>query len=170
MPPQHQLSLLSLILFLAISATHNINYLYSLSHFFLQFRQHHCRNSLSFLIFQITLNSTNITNKLNFLQYSAKRLSFVSCNQLLLKIWVNMYFYSNLFFLLPKQNIQNKGKQDQNVFMKCFSISNFIMAQEPSPLSCRIFYVNWILKWIIMKIKRSHCFGETEICEQNEFW
>ena len=55
-----------------------------------------------------------------------------------------MYFYSN-FMSLPaktKQNIQNKGKQDQKVFMKCFSISNFIMGQEPSPLSWRIFNVN----------------------------
>ena len=55
------------------SLLHHITYLYSLSlsYFLLQFRQHHCRNSLSF---QITLNSTYITNKLNFLQYLAKRL------------------------------------------------------------------------------------------------
>ena len=42
---------ISLPKFNFFSLLHHITYLYSLSLFFLQFRQHRCRNSLSFLIF-----------------------------------------------------------------------------------------------------------------------
>ena len=43
-----------------------------------------------------------------------------------------------------KQNIKNKEKQDQKVFMKYFSIWNFITEQEPIPLSWWIFYDYYI--------------------------
>ena len=46
-----------------------------LSHpFLLEFQQRGCQNLLLSSISQITLNSTHITNKLNFLQYLAKKL------------------------------------------------------------------------------------------------
>ena len=49
-----------------------------LSYFLLEFRQRCYRNLLLSSSSQITSNCTHITNKLNFLQYSAKRLEFRS--------------------------------------------------------------------------------------------
>ena len=46
-----RISVISLPKFNFFSLLHHITYLYFLSYFFLQFWQHHCRNSLSFLIF-----------------------------------------------------------------------------------------------------------------------
>ena len=65
---------ISLPKFLFLSPTSITSFLSPLSYFFLEFRQWCCRNSLLFSFWQISLNSTHITNKLHFLQYSAKRL------------------------------------------------------------------------------------------------
>ena len=60
--------------------------------FFSEFRQWCCRNSLLSSISQISLNSIHITNKLGFLQYSAKRL-VLFC--------LVLFFYS--FFILLRE-------------------------------------------------------------------
>ena len=65
---------ISLPKFLFLSPKSITSFLSPLSYFFLEFRQWYCRNSLLFSFWQISLNSTHITNKLHFLQYSAKRL------------------------------------------------------------------------------------------------
>ena len=65
---------ISLTKFLFFSPTSVISFLSPLSYFFLEFRQWCCRNSLLSSFCQISLNSTHITNKLHFLQYSTKRL------------------------------------------------------------------------------------------------
>ena len=65
---------ISLPKFLFLSPTSITSFLSPLSYFFLEFWQWCCRNLLLSLFWQISLNSTHITNKLHFLQYSAKRL------------------------------------------------------------------------------------------------
>ena len=46
-----RISVISLMKFNFFSLLHHITYLYYFLYFFLQFQQHYCRNSLSFLIF-----------------------------------------------------------------------------------------------------------------------
>ena len=65
---------ISLQKFLFLSPASITSFLFPLSYFFLEFRQWCCRNSLLSSFCQISLNSTHITNKFHFLQYSTKRL------------------------------------------------------------------------------------------------
>ena len=57
-----------------LSPTSVTSFLSPLSYFFLEFRQWCCQNSLLSSFPQISLNNTYITNKLDFLPHSAKRL------------------------------------------------------------------------------------------------
>ena len=61
------------ILFLSLTSV--TSFLSPFSYFFSEFWQWCCQNSLLSSFSQINLNSTHITNKLHFLQYSAKGLS-----------------------------------------------------------------------------------------------